>query len=146
MLHCPTHPTANRSPAPSQGQEPQKKALEEGHHSTPQQDRAPRQPHTQIPEVPQDAGRPPTLSYGTPRRSKQAGQPLHQSEATSQSTLDTARPRPPRRNLALPKRRTGLQSQGPRSKVIQTILRGLKSQPQHQTTPKTQTPTPVQNP
>ncbi|MEQ2192619.1 hypothetical protein XENOCAPTIV_014497 [Xenoophorus captivus] len=35
MLHCPTHPTANRSPAPGQGEEPQKEALEEGHHSTP---------------------------------------------------------------------------------------------------------------
>ncbi|MEQ2204150.1 hypothetical protein XENOCAPTIV_008693 [Xenoophorus captivus] len=35
MLHHPTHLTANRSPAPSQGQEPQKEALEEGHHSTP---------------------------------------------------------------------------------------------------------------
>ncbi|MEQ2305464.1 hypothetical protein AMECASPLE_038172 [Ameca splendens] len=35
MLQRPTHPTANRSPAPGQGQEPQKEALEEDHHSTP---------------------------------------------------------------------------------------------------------------
>ncbi|KAK5603687.1 hypothetical protein CRENBAI_002427 [Crenichthys baileyi] len=35
MLHRPTHLTANRSPAPGQGPEPQKEALEEGHHSTP---------------------------------------------------------------------------------------------------------------
>ncbi|MEQ2285991.1 hypothetical protein AMECASPLE_037623 [Ameca splendens] len=35
MLHRPTHLTANRSLAPSQGQEPQKEALEEGLHSTP---------------------------------------------------------------------------------------------------------------
>ncbi|MEQ2241860.1 hypothetical protein ILYODFUR_029739, partial [Ilyodon furcidens] len=40
--------------------------------------------------------RPPILLYGTPRRTKQAGQPHHQSEATSQSALHTARPRPPR--------------------------------------------------
>ncbi|KAK5605434.1 hypothetical protein CRENBAI_013631, partial [Crenichthys baileyi] len=33
MLHCPTHPTANHSPAPGQGQEPQKEALEESDHS-----------------------------------------------------------------------------------------------------------------
>ncbi|MEQ2183550.1 hypothetical protein GOODEAATRI_033765 [Goodea atripinnis] len=31
----PTHLTANHSPEPGQGQEPQKEALEEGHHSTP---------------------------------------------------------------------------------------------------------------
>ncbi|MED6234398.1 hypothetical protein ATANTOWER_028704 [Ataeniobius toweri] len=35
MFHRPTHPTVNRSPAPGQGQEPQKDTLEEGHHSTP---------------------------------------------------------------------------------------------------------------
>ncbi|KAK5612750.1 hypothetical protein CRENBAI_007600 [Crenichthys baileyi] len=40
---------------------------------------------------------PPTLPHGTPHRTKQAGQPLHQSEATSQSTLHTPRrsPTPP---------------------------------------------------
>ncbi|MED6237151.1 hypothetical protein ATANTOWER_019806 [Ataeniobius toweri] len=34
-LQCPTHLTANPSPAPGKGPEPQKEALEEGHHSTP---------------------------------------------------------------------------------------------------------------
>ncbi|KAK5618133.1 hypothetical protein CRENBAI_021988 [Crenichthys baileyi] len=45
---------------------------------------------------------PPTLPQGTPRRTKQAGQPLHQSEATSQSTLHTAQPRPTHRSTAPP--------------------------------------------
>ncbi|KAK5599861.1 hypothetical protein CRENBAI_014840 [Crenichthys baileyi] len=45
---------------------------------------------------------PPTLPYGTPRCTKQTGQPLHQSEATSQSTPHTTRPRPPRRSPAPP--------------------------------------------
>ncbi|KAK5623397.1 hypothetical protein CRENBAI_014843 [Crenichthys baileyi] len=35
MLHSPTHPTANRNPAPGQGPEPQKEALDEVHHSMP---------------------------------------------------------------------------------------------------------------
>ncbi|MEQ2279187.1 hypothetical protein AMECASPLE_006831 [Ameca splendens] len=43
-----------------------------------------------------------------------------------------------------PNRGTGHQSQGPRSKAIQTITRGPKSQPKHQTTLKNQTPTPAQ--
>ncbi|KAK5611390.1 hypothetical protein CRENBAI_017398 [Crenichthys baileyi] len=46
--------------------------------------------------------RPPTLPHSTPGRTKQAGQPLHQSEATSQSTQHTARPRPPHRSPAPP--------------------------------------------
>ncbi|MEQ2299828.1 hypothetical protein AMECASPLE_019011 [Ameca splendens] len=56
MLHRPTHLTANRSPAPGQGQEPQKEALEEGHHSTPRTGhhtpkprRSPRMPATHPP-------------------------------------------------------------------------------------------------
>ncbi|MEQ2289816.1 hypothetical protein AMECASPLE_037126 [Ameca splendens] len=95
MLHRPTHLTANRSPAPSQGQEPQKEELEEGHRST---------TRTGHPSNPTRAPgcRPPTLPHGTPHRTKEAGQPLHQSEATSQSTLYTARPRPPPQSLKTP--------------------------------------------
>ncbi|MEQ2209732.1 hypothetical protein XENOCAPTIV_003287 [Xenoophorus captivus] len=46
----------------------------------------------------------------------------------------------------LPNRRTGHRSQGPRSKAIQTIPRGPKSQRQHQRIPKTRTSTPAQIP
>ncbi|KAK5603883.1 hypothetical protein CRENBAI_026468 [Crenichthys baileyi] len=73
----------------------------------PAKDRAPRQPHIQTPEEPQDAGHPhsctahPPSRTAHPHRTKQAGQPLHQSEATSKSTLHTAR--------RLPNRWTGSQ-------------------------------------
>ncbi|MEQ2190459.1 hypothetical protein XENOCAPTIV_019912 [Xenoophorus captivus] len=44
----------------------------------------------------------------------------------------------------LPKRRTGYRNQGPRFKAIQMIPRCPESQPQNQTTAKTQTSTPAQ--
>ncbi|MEQ2311651.1 hypothetical protein AMECASPLE_022546 [Ameca splendens] len=50
-------------------------------------------PPTPHPNPGGDPGcRPPTFPHGTPRCTKQAGQPLYQSEGTSQSALHTARP------------------------------------------------------
>ncbi|XP_047213236.1 proteoglycan 4-like [Girardinichthys multiradiatus] len=60
-------------------------------------DQAPHQPHTSTPEVPQHAGC--TLPHSISHHTKQVGQPLHQSEATSLSPPYTVRPRPPRRSL-----------------------------------------------
>ncbi|KAK5602925.1 hypothetical protein CRENBAI_019536 [Crenichthys baileyi] len=77
MLQRPTNPNANRNPVPSQGQKPQKEALEEGHHST---------PRTGHP------ANPTSKSWRHTCHTEQAGQPLYLSEATSQSTLHTLLP------------------------------------------------------
>ncbi|MEQ2312318.1 hypothetical protein AMECASPLE_029688 [Ameca splendens] len=101
MPHRPTHLTTNHSPAPGQGQEPQKEALKEGHHSTPRT----RHPANTTPKPWRSTRMPathPPARHGTPHHTTQTGQPLHQSEATSQSTLHTARPRPPRRSPTPP--------------------------------------------
>ncbi|XP_047216366.1 histidine-rich glycoprotein-like [Girardinichthys multiradiatus] len=76
-------PAANHSPAPDHGPEPQEEAVEESHGSTSY--RKPRQLHPQIPGAPQPAGHPhPRMAHHGPPSSP-AGQPLHQSGATSQS-------------------------------------------------------------
>ncbi|XP_047247570.1 basic salivary proline-rich protein 1-like [Girardinichthys multiradiatus] len=73
MLHRPTHPTANHSPAPDHGPEPQKEAVEKGH-SGPSY-RAPRQLHPQTPGAPQPAGHPhPHMAHHGPPSSP-AGHP-----------------------------------------------------------------------
>ncbi|MEQ2304529.1 hypothetical protein AMECASPLE_027996 [Ameca splendens] len=80
-------------------------------------DRAPCQPHASTLEAPQYAGSTQSCT-AYPRHTELAGQPLHQSEAIPLIT--------------------------PRSKKIQTIMRELKRQPQHQSTPNTQLPTRAQ--
>ncbi|MEQ2290985.1 hypothetical protein AMECASPLE_008723, partial [Ameca splendens] len=122
MLHRPTHPTANHSPVVGarQGAEPQKEALEEGHHSLPRTGHH-ANPTPKLPEVPQDAGQP-TLPHGTPCSTKQAGHPLHQSESTSQSTLHTARPRPPRRSLAPPNSFSHSKRSSSKRRSVNTVM------------------------
>ncbi|MEQ2219128.1 hypothetical protein XENOCAPTIV_012991 [Xenoophorus captivus] len=116
----PTHLTANHSLAPGARVTD---GSTEGRPPKHAQDRAPQQPQTQTREGSRMP--PPTPRHGTPRCLKRAGQPLHQSEATSQLTLHTAWARPPCWSpKPLPNRWTGHRSQGPRSKAIQTILRG----------------------
>ncbi|XP_047223799.1 pollen-specific leucine-rich repeat extensin-like protein 3 [Girardinichthys multiradiatus] len=99
MLCRPTHPTTNHSPAPDHGPEPQKEAVEKGHGGSSY--RAPRQLHPQTPVAPQPAGHPhPRMAHHGPPSSP-AGQPLHQSGDTSQSTpaktplLEPGTPPPP---------------------------------------------------
>ncbi|KAK5604209.1 hypothetical protein CRENBAI_021145 [Crenichthys baileyi] len=112
MLHRPTQPTA--SPSIYHGSESQ----EEGHHgtprtghpinSTPKPRRYPSIPATHTP-----------AQQNPPHQAGQPGRPLHQSEATSQTTPHTAWPRPPQ-CLPSPWHRS------------QAIPRALKCQSKHQ--------------
>ncbi|MEQ2277488.1 hypothetical protein XENORESO_003488 [Xenotaenia resolanae] len=118
MLLRPTHPTANHSLVPGQGQEPQKEALEEGN-------------HTQTPQVPQDTGHPPSRTAHLAAPSRLASPSTKPKPHVNQHcTLPSQDPSPePGEPL---NQRTGHRSQGLRSKEILVIPREPKSQ--HQTT------------
>ncbi|XP_047225651.1 extensin-like [Girardinichthys multiradiatus] len=140
MLHCPTHPTANLSPA--RGQSHRGKHWRKATKAR----QGPGTPPTLHPtlEVPQHAGHPLSHTVHPAAPSRLAGQPLHRSEATSQSTPHTVQPRPPRQSpVPHPTGGPGTEARE-RSKEIQAISREPKRQ--RQTTSKTRTPTPAQIP
>ncbi|KAK5610704.1 hypothetical protein CRENBAI_001166, partial [Crenichthys baileyi] len=133
----PSPSVPNRSSASSQGPEPQKEPLEEGHHSTPRTGH-PANPTPKPRRYPRMPDTHPPARYTPPYQAARPAPPPKRSHISINNAhcpaKDTrARALPP------PNRRTGHQSQGPRSKEIQAIPREQKSQ----TTPKTRTPTPA---
>ncbi|MEQ2249727.1 hypothetical protein ILYODFUR_032227 [Ilyodon furcidens] len=91
MLHRPTHPTTSRRLAPGQGPEPQKEALEKGHHSTPRTGQ-PANPTSKPRRCPRMPDTHPPARYTTLH---QAGRPAPPPKR-SHISINTARPSPPR--------------------------------------------------
>ncbi|MED6252005.1 hypothetical protein ATANTOWER_005649 [Ataeniobius toweri] len=93
---CSTTPPSRLRPQP--GARPRARATEGSIGGrSPLHTKDPGKPHTPTPEAPQHTGRTHSriVWCGIPRHTKQASQPLHQSEATSRSLPHSARPRPP---------------------------------------------------
>ncbi|MEQ2225067.1 hypothetical protein ILYODFUR_013646 [Ilyodon furcidens] len=101
MVRRPTHLTTNHSPAPGQGH--RRKHWRKA--TTARQGPGTRQPHTQTPEEPQDAGHPPSRTAHPTAPSKLASPSIKAKPHLNQHCT------PPGQDLAgaqrLPNRRTG---------------------------------------